>query len=87
MDTKPTIYEALVAAGVNVANHCSDLYFEWTPVSQAIRKQYPENKVSLFTSQDPADNKAVWCEIAFAYDPFWDMVFNKKRKPQTGVGG
>lgn len=87
MDTKPTLYAALVAAGVKVANHCSDLYFEWTTVSQEILRQYPEKRPSLFISQDPADNNAQWCEVALSFDPFWDLVFNKKRKPSTGEGG
>jgi hypothetical protein len=81
MDTKPTLYESLVAAGVKVANHCSDLYFEWTPAARAIFHQYPSQRGSLFVSQDPADNKAVWCDVPFSFDPFWDMAFNKKRKP------
>jgi len=81
MATKPTLYEALVAAGVKVSNHCSDLYFEWTPTSQAIQEQYPDCVGELFVSQDPADNKALWYDAMFAFDPFWEMVWNKRNKP------
>lgn len=81
MATKPTLYEALVAAGVKVSNHCSDLYFEWTPESRKIMKEYPDKKGSAFVSQDPADNKAVWYDVPFAFDPFWEMAWNKKNKP------
>ena len=79
--SKPSLYQALVAAGIPVSNHCSDLYFQWTDESRAIRKQYPEIKrCSLFTSQDPADNKATWCDAPFQFDPFWEKVWNKAHR-------
>lgn len=76
-----TLYEELVAAGVKVSNHCSDLYFEYTDVSREILKRH-KDKVklsSLFTSQHPDDNKATWCDTSFAYDPFWQRAENETR--------
>lgn len=76
-----SLYEDLIAAGVVVCNNCSDLYFEWTPVSREILKSHKAEvcKSSLFTSQDPKDNKATWCDTPFAYDSFWQNVVNKSR--------
>jgi hypothetical protein len=78
---QPTLYQALHAAGVPISNHCSDLYFQLTPTSQRILSQYPEYKGSIgpryFTSQDPADNGAQWCDVPFAFDPFWKAVADK----------
>lgn len=74
-----TLYEDLVAAGVKIGNHCSDLYFEWTEAAQEILKRHKaERKLSsLFISQHPADNKATWCSTSFAYDPFWQRAENE----------
>lgn len=76
-----TLYQELVAAGVKIGNHCSDLYFEWTDVSSEILKRHEAEwpPGSFFTSKDPADAGATWCEVSFAYDPFWQRVENEAR--------
>lgn len=76
-----TLYEELVAAGVKIGNHCSDLYFEWTDTSSEILKRHKaEQKLSsFFTSKDPADNGATWCDVSFAYEPFWQRAENEAR--------
>lgn len=76
-----TLYEDLRDAGVKICNHCSDLYFEYTDVSREILSRHKDQikLSSLFMSQHPGDNKAVWCDTSFAYDPFWQRVENEAR--------
>jgi len=75
-----SLYQELKAAGVKIGNHCSDLYFEWTPESREILKRHKElvKRSSLFTSCDPADNRATWCDTPFEYIPFWESKLLSK---------
>lgn len=68
-----TIYNDLLAAGVELDSHESDLYAVVTPTSTAIVDRYiaAGNRVTGFTAL--ADGRR-WYDIPFAFDPFWDQV-------------
>lgn len=62
-----TIYEDLLAAGIQVSNHESDLYCPVTPESRALVRKH-ELMVTTFINQVEG---GTWYDIPFAYDPFW----------------
>lgn len=70
-EAKPVnIYAELLAAGVLIACHESDLYAKVTPESRAIIARYEyKGNVTTFKAQDDG---ALWYDIPFAYQPFWD---------------
>jgi len=68
------LYDALVAAGVPVDHHESDLYFRATPEAWAIYNtvraamNYIGCAATTFFSQ--VDGK-LWVDVPFAYSPWW----------------
>jgi len=63
------IYDQVVALGVEIDHHESDLYIPVTPETQALIRSYPHRKnVKRFRSN--IDGKT-WFDIPFAYAPFW----------------
>lgn len=75
-----TLYEDLVAAGVEVDHHESDLQFRWNGAAQGIYADHQGKRgadgqrplrVSTFHSQRAEDRGEWWAEVPFAYDPFW----------------
>lgn len=62
------IYTEIVAAGIEVDHHESDLYVPVTPESTAILRRYPGLSHSSFTHQRTATR---WYEIPFMYTPWW----------------
>ena len=72
-----SVYEQLKAAGCELDNHYSDLYVKATPESQKILTEH-KARASVFTSQ--IDN-ALWFEVPFAWEPFWDAVRAKLPLP------
>jgi hypothetical protein len=64
-----SIYQELIAAGIPIANHESDLYAKVTPESKAILGKY-EHKGNLSTFLNQVEG-GLWYEIPFAFDPFW----------------
>ena len=69
---KKTLYQAIVAAGIEHSNHESDLYVPATPEVGALMRQFG------VTGRLFKDNltKSQWVDIPFAYDPF----FERKRQ-------
>ena len=69
------IYEELKNAGVEIANHESDLYCPVNVITKEIvsRYEYSQN-VTIF--KDQITGKP-WYNIPFAYTPFWE---NKKEE-------
>jgi hypothetical protein len=63
-----SIYTELLAAGVPLDNHESDLYALVTPESAKILCKHNQR---LRSFESPMD-KAMWFDIPFAYDPFWE---------------
>ena len=64
---KPTIYEAMKAAGVPIDSHESDLYVRATPEAERIISEY--GKVGEYFT-DSIDHVR-WIELPFMFDPFW----------------
>lgn len=70
--SEPTLYQKLVAAGIPVESHYSDLYVPSTEQSRAIiRAHVPKPYATGFKSN--IDGKP-WIDIPFAFDPFWERV-------------
>lgn len=70
------------------ATHSSDLYVRKTPISEKFVKEgyeFPQN-VTTFRSDDPKDAKAVFFEIPFAYQEYFQKRLsdgNSKKKERT----
>jgi hypothetical protein len=86
--SEPSIYQQLVAAGVEIDHHESDLYCPVNEVTKAIVEegQYRsgdygdyllKRAVSTFNSQIDG---TLWYDIPFAYDPFWEKKEGKKER-------
>ncbi len=68
----PSLYSELLAAGVPMDHHESDLYVKLTTVSAGIIRAYEIGKhAHPFVSQQDG---SVWYEVPFAYLPFWEAV-------------
>lgn len=65
-----SLYGDLLAAGVPMANHESDLYFKDTAESRAILARYPYSAkiASRFQNQR---NDEIWWQAPFAFLPWW----------------
>lgn len=72
MNESMTLYERLVAEGIETGNNSSDLYFPDTEQTRKILKDFPDAKPARFVNQITG---TVWVEVNFAYDPF----FNKDK--------
>lgn len=74
MNTKPSLYQQCVDAGVEIANHSSDLYI---PVNDVTRKLVRESGASYTTFPNNLKNGALWYDVAFQYEPYWEAVKGK----------
>ena len=70
MKKELSIYEQMKAAGVTIANHCSDLYAEVNEKSTAIVAAY-EFKCNVTTFQSAIEGEGCFYDIPFAFDPYW----------------
>ena len=61
------LYAEIVAAGLEVSNHESDLYIVDTEKAREICRNL-DWKFSVFTGSDSRK----WLDIPFAYTPFWE---------------
>lgn len=69
------IYAELVAIGAELDHHESDLYVKVTPETNvALERHKSGYRLSFFVS--PIDNR-LWCEVPFAYSPFWETKVTK----------
>lgn len=77
-----TLYAALVAAGIEISNHESDLYFPVTPESKAILARFPLQKsnAKAFRNEAPPNVGQLWYDVPFAYEPFWEAARRRVRK-------
>lgn len=71
---KPSLYQALVDAGVPISNHSSDLYFEKNDTSIEIAQNYPELTIATFHNQL---TKTEWFEAYFQFVPYWIKIAEK----------
>ena len=67
--SKTDIYAAIIAAGIPIDHHYSDLYVLATPEARAIIKASGWYGVTSFISQ--IDGRR-WYDVPFAYAPFWE---------------
>jgi hypothetical protein len=64
------VYDQMVAAGIDCANHYSDLYVPVNTETRRIIDAYPfRENVTLFKSNVDGE---WWFDIPFAYLPFWN---------------
>jgi hypothetical protein len=75
-----SLYEQLKAAGVQIDNNSSDLYFEVTQESLSILAQHPDKKqlAKHFVNQRPPNKGKDWIEVPFAYLPWWENKNKQK---------
>lgn len=70
-----SLHQQMLAAGVEVDSHYSDLYAKVTPESTRILGEaglaVDGHNVSVFTSNIDGEQ---WYDLPFKYDPFWDKV-------------
>lgn len=76
-----SLYTDLIAAGIQVDNHESDLYFPVTEQTTAILANHPleKNNASTFANQRPPNVGQRWFDVPFAFEPFW------QRKQKAGA--
>lgn len=70
--TPDTLYAAITAAGIQVDNHESDMYFPATEESAKILARFPmwARNATRFESQTDG---AIWYDVPFAFLPFWSV--------------
>ena len=65
-----SLYDRAIEQGLEMGCHESDLYLKVTPESKELIKNYSYRpNVTTFISQI---DKALWYDIPFAYQPFWE---------------
>ncbi len=70
-----SIYEELLAAGLELDHRYSDLYVKDTPEArQIIASSKTHVKYSRFLCER---DHQFWLELPFQYDPFWQTNSNK----------
>ena len=63
---RPTLYQALCAAGCRINHHESDLYVLLDRTAREILAGY-NVRYTTFTNWDDR----VWADVPFLFDPFW----------------
>ena len=66
-----TLYGDLLAAGVPMDSHESDLYFADTADSRAILKRFPDC-LSRSRNFENLNDHSIWFDVPFAYLPWWE---------------
>jgi hypothetical protein len=66
-----SLYGDLLAAGVPLSNHESDLYFADTPASRAILARWFQ-QARLATRFENQIDGATWWDVPFAFLPWWE---------------
>lgn len=77
-----SLYAALVAAGIPIGSHESDIYFPVTEETKAILKRFPLQKANAEVFKNQVEG-GLWYDVPFAYLPFWD----KRMREKTGGEG
>jgi hypothetical protein len=66
-----TLYGDLLAAGVPLAYHESNLYFPCTAQTRAILHNFPESEKSARRFNDDKTGDC-WLDVPFAFLPWWE---------------
>lgn len=78
MAALPSLYDELRAAGCEIASHESDLYVKATTLAREIIRRRVDGgciasrNATLFRSDNPRDNGALFFDCPFAFDPYWE---------------
>ena len=75
-----TLYQEIVAAGIPIGCHESDLYFPVTEQSREILARYPLQKGNATTFINQVEGGR-WYDIPFAYDPWWESRSIRRGRP------
>jgi hypothetical protein len=80
-----SLYAEMLAAGLVVGNHSSDLYTLDTPKAWEIFEKYKDSmsRPQRFVS-NTGEGRCL--DFAFCYTPFWDEINNKVLKIQQARG-
>lgn len=67
---QPSLFEDIIAEGIQHNNHYSDLYIPDNTQTRKILERHPDQKKvsAAFVNQVEG---GLWIDIPFAYDPFW----------------
>jgi len=71
-----SLYQALVAAGVEVSNRYSDLYFPINQQTAEILATFPK-EMAIATKFVSDDTKERMYEVPFSFDPYWEKKLEK----------
>lgn len=63
-----SLYTEIVAAGIPVDNHYSDLYVKATPESFALLKKHKQR----FSGFKHTTLREMWYDVPFMYEPYWE---------------
>ena len=74
---KKSIYQQIKETGVEISNHYSDLYVPQNKTTLPIIAAYRKEGHTVEVFRNNIDGKN-WYDIPFAYEPYWEMVANKK---------
>lgn len=70
-ETGASLYHCLVAMGIEVDHHESDLYFPASAVTLALLRRFPDQGKIAKSFKSEIDGKR-WIEVPFAFMPFWE---------------
>lgn len=68
-----SLYTDLIAAGIEVSSHYSDLYCPNTPEARALVRKHGHS-LSLFQNQI---THTMWIDVPFAFDPYWERQLRR----------
>ena len=76
--TKLSLYRRFIAGGIppeEIDHHYSDLYVKVSLKSKSILEEFMQTSpIRCFVEHFKAnDGSGWWYDIAFAYDPFWEL--------------
>jgi hypothetical protein len=66
-----SIYTEMVAAGVPIESHFSDMYAPINDITTGIVNRYKCHGGNVETFISQLDDK-LWYDVPFAYDPYWE---------------
>lgn len=74
----PSLYDDVIAAGIQHASHYSDLYLPSTPEVRALLAKHGikvnGHSASTFTNQVEG---GTWIDVPFRFDPYWATRTNR----------
>jgi hypothetical protein len=80
-----SLYSELVAAGIPVSNHYSDLYFQASAQSIEILKRFPleRGNATWFWNQAPPHKGEQRVDVPFAFEPFWEEKLAQAKRREA----